>query len=113
MIKIKQKFKSAPAIEDVGRAVSDRLSEPTLMSTLKAGDSVAITAGSRGIANMPIILKAVVEKLKAFGVSPFIVPAMGSHGGATAEGQAEILKHYKITEETTGAPISTPGFSRP
>jgi hypothetical protein len=105
MIKIKQNFKSIPAIEDIGREVCNQLSKPGLMSAVRAGDSVAITAGSRGIANMHIILKSVVEEVKAVGASPFIVPAMGSHGGATAEGQAEVLKHYKITEETTCAPI--------
>ena len=105
MTKIKQKFESIPAIEDIGKEVHHQLSKPGLMSPVKADDSVAITAGSRGIANMHLILRAVVEELKAVGALPFIVPAMGSHGGAVAEGQAEVLKHYGITEETTGAPI--------
>ena len=105
MIKIKQNFKAPPAIADIEREVRDQLSEPGLMSAVKAGDSVAITAGSRGIANMHLILKAVVAELKAVGALPFIVPAMGSHGKATAEGQIEVLEHYEITEEVTGAPI--------
>lgn len=105
MIKIKQNFKAPPAIADIDQEVHDQLSKPGLMSAVKAGDSVAITAGSRGIANMHLILRAVVKELKAVGASPFIIPAMGSHGKATAEGQKEVLEHYKITEEVTGAPI--------
>lgn len=106
MIKVKQKFKSIPALEDVGREVRDQISNAVgLTPAVRAGDSVAVTAGSRGIANMRIILNSVCRTLKAAGALPFIVPAMGSHGGATAEGQAEVLEHYRITEETTGAPI--------
>jgi len=106
MIKVKQKFKSIPAIEDIGREVRDQVSNAVgFASAVSAGDSVAITAGSRGIANMRVILKSVCGTLKAAGASPFIVPAMGSHGGATAEGQVEVLKHYNITEKTTGTPI--------
>ena len=107
MIQIKQKFKSAPAIEDIDQEVHRQLSKVGSMSSIRAGDSVAITAGSRGIANMHIILNALVKELKTLGASPFIIPAMGSHGGATAEGQADVLRHYKITEETTGAPIKS------
>lgn len=105
MIKIKQNFNAPPAITDIEQEVHDQLSKPGLMSAIKAGDSVAITAGSRGIANMHTILKAIVTELKAVGALPFIIPAMGSHGNATAEGQTEVLEHYKITEEVTGAPI--------
>jgi len=105
MLRIRQRFRSIPPIEDIGKEVRDQLSKPGLMSAVKPGDSVAITAGSRGIANMDNILKAVVEKLKSIGARPFIVPAMGSHGGATAEGQAAVLKHYNITEDMTGAPV--------
>ena len=107
MIKIKQNFSSVPSISNIEQVVHDQLSEPGLMSAVKPGDNVAITAGSRGIANMHIILKAVVTELKAVGASPFIIPAMGSHGKAIAEGQAEVLEHYKITEEVTGAPIKS------
>lgn len=107
MIAIKQKFKSAPAIEDISQAIHSQLSKPGLMSRVKAGDRVAVTAGSRGIANIPAILRAVVDELKAVDALPFIIPAMGSHGGATADGQLDVLKHYGITEETTGAPIKS------
>ena len=67
--------------------------------------SIAVTAGSRGIRNVDIITKAVVDFVKQKGASPFIVPAMGSHGGATAEGQVEILESFGITEKTMGCPI--------
>ena len=67
--------------------------------------SIAVTAGSRGIRNVDIITKAVVDEVKARGAQPFIVPAMGSHGGATAEGQLAMLAGYGITPETMGCPI--------
>jgi len=72
---------------------------------LVRGSSVAIGVGSRGIANLAKIVREVVKKLKDIGAEPFITPAMGSHGGATAEGQIEVLKTRGITEETVGAPI--------
>jgi len=105
MIRIRQKFKSIQPVKDTGREIHDQLLKPGLMSKIKAGDSVAITAGSRGIASMDIILRSAVKELKTAGALPFIVPAMGSHGNATAEGQADVLRHYNITEETVGAPI--------
>ena len=72
-----------------------------------AGKTVAITAGSRGIANIALITKSVVEWVKNQGATPFIVPAMGSHGGATAEGQLEVLESYQITPATMGCEIKS------
>jgi hypothetical protein len=72
---------------------------------VKPGQTVAITAGSRGIANVARITRAVVDELKALQLKPFIVPTMGSHGGATAEGQRTVLEHYGITEAAMGCPI--------
>jgi hypothetical protein len=66
---------------------------------------VAIAVGSRGIANLPVVVRAVVEKLKSAGIKPFITPAMGSHGGGEADGQIEVLRARGITEEATGAPV--------
>ena len=66
---------------------------------------MAITAGSRGIAHIATIIKAVVDHFKRLGAAPFIVPAMGSHGGGTAAGQREILAGYDVTEEYCGCPI--------
>jgi hypothetical protein len=76
-----------------------------LPAPIRPGANVAIAAGSRGIANIDRIAKAVVEHLRASGAKPFIVPAMGSHGGATAEGQAAVLETYGITAGTMGCPI--------
>ena len=72
---------------------------------IRPGMSIAVTAGSRGIRNVDVITRAVVDEVKARGAHPFIVPAMGSHGGATAEGQLEMLAGYGITPETMGCPI--------
>src|SRR5262245_40969959 len=72
---------------------------------IKPGDTVAVGAGSRGIANIDVIVRAVVAYLKEIGAKPFVFPAMGSHGGATAEGQLEILDHYGISEATMGCPL--------
>ncbi|QPV64653.1 DUF362 domain-containing protein [Halosimplex litoreum] len=72
---------------------------------LDAGSSVAVTAGSRGIEEMPSVLAAAVDRLAERGFEPFVVPAMGSHGGATADGQRETLAALGITEETLGCPI--------
>ena len=76
-------------------------------STARSGRAqrIAIAAGSRGIDNLALVVRDISEYVKARGAHPFVVPAMGSHGGATAEGQAEILKLYGISEATIGAPI--------
>src|SRR5205085_3474974 len=62
-------------------------------------------AGSRGIANIPLVLRSAVAFLKDLGARPFLVPAMGSHGGGTAEGQRQVIESYGITEDFVGAPI--------
>jgi hypothetical protein len=74
-------------------------------SMLRPGMRVAITAGSRGVANAAAITRSVADFVKTCGASPFIVPAMGSHGGATAQGQLDVLAGYGITAETMGCPI--------
>jgi hypothetical protein len=68
---------------------------------------VAITVGSRGIANLAVVLTELISELKKIGAKPFIVPAMGSHGGATGEGQKKIIEHYKITDDTMDTPIKS------
>ena len=72
---------------------------------IRPGMSVAITCGSRGVCNIAVITRAIVDFVKSCGGQPFVVPAMGSHGGATAEGQREILRGYGVTEETMDCPI--------
>ena len=76
-----------------------------LDSKVTAGESVAISVGSRGIANIALIIKSLVEELRVLGLVPFLVPAMGSHGGGVAEAQQAIIEGYGVTEEYTGAPI--------
>ena len=104
MVRIKQHIE-APVVEDIPAAVRTELDEIEAASLVGRGDTIAITGGSRGVANIDIVIKATVDYLKELGAKPFVVPAMGSHGGATAEGQRDVLAHYGITEETVGAPI--------
>lgn len=94
-----------PRVADVPGAVESALAGLQLGGKIKPGQSVAITAGSRGVANLAVILKAVVDHVKALGADPFIVPAMGSHGGATAQGQRAVVESYGVTEESVGCPI--------
>lgn len=81
------------------------LSTPKFSNQIKPGMRIAITAGSRGIANMPLITRSIVDVVKSHGAKPFIVPAMGSHGGATAEGQKAMLETLGFTEKSMGCPI--------
>ena len=95
------------APEDIPAVVEREIAQPQFSEKIKPGMSIAITAGSRGIRNVDIITKAVVDAVKARGAHPFIVPAMGSHGGATAEGQKNMLAGFGITEEAMGCPIKS------
>jgi len=92
-------------VQDIPGAVKAELKKLSLEKRVKPGQRVALTAGSRGVANIAVILKAAVEHLKSLGTQPFIFPAMGSHGGATAEGQTALLAHYNVTEAFTGVPV--------
>ena len=104
VVKVRQTF-PRPRVEDVEGTVREQLRKEEITSAIRPGMSVAVTAGSRGIARIDEIIRAVVDGLKEMGAEPFIVPAMGSHGGATAEGQVEILASLGVTEEACGAPI--------
>ncbi len=104
MFRIKQHF-DAPTLDDVYGSVRAELQKLNPGSKIKSGQTVAVAAGSRGIANIDTIVKATVDEMKAIGSEPYIVPAMGSHGGGTAEGQAEVLRGYGIHEEAMGCPI--------
>ena len=90
---------------DIPAVVYREMSKPEISARIQPGMRIAVTAGSRGVANVDIITRAVVDFCKEKGALPFVVPAMGSHGGATAEGQTEQLAGYNITEETMGCPI--------
>jgi len=102
MLRIRQNFPRPPPI-DVRATVAAELAK--LRPALKPGARIAVGVGSRGITNLVTIVRAVIDELKAAGVNPFIIPAMGSHGGATAEGQREVLATYHVTEESMGVPI--------
>jgi hypothetical protein len=104
LVRIRQQFER-PRVEDFGAAVYAALEPLDLGRRIRPGHSVALTAGSRGIANIPVLLRAAVSFLKKLGARPFVVPTMGSHGGGTAEGQRHILESYGITEEFVGAPV--------
>lgn len=93
--------------EEIPAAITQELSKPEIALRVKPGMSIAITAGSRGIRNVDIITKAVVDFVYERGAHPFIVPAMGSHGGATKEGQTALLATFGITEEAMGCPIKS------
>ncbi len=94
-----------PRVIDIAAEVDRQLTTLQLSDKIQPGQSVAVTAGSRGIANIHIIVKAVVDHLKGLQAQPFIVPAMGSHGGGTAQGQREIVEGYGMTENFLGCPI--------
>lgn len=106
MFRAKQTFpRETISPDDIPAVVEQQIAQEPFAGKIKPGMSIAITAGSRGIANVAIITKAVVDAVKRRGAQPFIVPAMGSHGGATAGGQLEVLAGYGITPETMGCPI--------
>src|SRR5438128_5170380 len=102
MIRVRQTF-PRPRVADIPRAVAATLGEAALR--IKPGDTVAVGAGSRGIANIGTIVGATVKWLQDLGARPFVFPAMGSHGGGTADGQLSVLEHYGITETTMGCPV--------
>jgi len=104
MVRVRQTFERH-TIDDVGAAVAAQLARPEIAATIKPGASVAVGVGSRGVANIAIAVTALVAGLKQRGAKPFIFPAMGSHGGGTAEAQAGLLAGYGVTEDAVGAPI--------
>lgn len=106
MFKVKQVF-PRPKIEpeEIPGIIESLLSQEKFSSKVKPGMRIAITAGSRGIANVALTTKCIADFVRSRGAHPFIVPAMGSHGGATAEGQRAILEGYGITEDYVGCPI--------
>jgi hypothetical protein len=104
MIKVKQKF-DTPSVGDIKKKIREEFEKIQIHKKIKPKSKIAITAGSRGIKNIVEILSYVVEEVKGLGGEPFILSAMGSHGGNTIEGQREILESYGITEETMQAPV--------
>ncbi len=104
MVKIRQRFETSP-LTDLPGTIAKEFARCEADKKIRPGQSVAVTAGSRGVRNIAVITRAVITELQKLGAKPFIVPAMGSHGGATAEGQAAILAHFGITEEAMGVPV--------
>ena len=102
--KVKQLFNDEK-ITDITGYIHRAVQQSDLSERIKPGARIGITAGSRGIVNLKEIIKSIVAELKALNANPFIIPAMGSHGGATAEGQKEVLASYGLTEEKVGAAI--------
>ena len=106
MVEIRQTFerKSIPR-EEIASPIFSQLGQAKFQGMIQPGKRICITAGSRGICNIVGILQAIADYCKRQGAFPFLVPAMGSHGGATAQGQLEMLEHLGITEESVGCPI--------
>ncbi|MFG6120951.1 lactate racemase domain-containing protein [Thalassobacillus sp. B23F22_16] len=104
MVKVKQRFKNEK-IEDIKSHLTQELKQR--LPEIKPSASIAITVGSRGITNRVLIVKTLVEYLKELGAKPFIIGAMGSHGGGTEEGQLDVLHSLGFNEKTIGCPIRT------
>ena len=96
-----------PAVTDVPAEVRRQWLQSPVAKRIKKGDRIAIGCGSRGIANIAVIVRATIAALRELGAEPFIVAAMGSHGGATPEGQRELLASYGISQELLGVPVRT------
>ena len=101
---VRQNFPDRRVV-DIPGTVTRELGTAGIGANLKPGSKVAIGVGSRGITNIAMIARSVVDYWKSKGMQPFIFPAMGSHGAATAEGQADVLAHYGIHEATMGCPV--------
>ena len=97
---LKQNSSPIGDVYEAGRTALSALGEK-----VASGMRIAVAVGSRGINQIDVVTKAVIDQLRMYGAEPFIVPAMGSHGGATSEGQAQVLAGYGIDEERMGAPV--------
>jgi hypothetical protein len=104
MVRVQQRF-DATCLGNPVESLRQELRKPGAIDRLKPGQTVAVAVGSRGIAHIAEFTKATLDAIKEAGAVPFIVPCMGSHGGATAAGQTEVLSHFGITEQLMGVPI--------
>jgi hypothetical protein len=104
LLLVRQNFRDR-SLRDLRTAVADELAQSPLADRWQPGARIAIGVGSRGISNIAMIVRSVVDFGKSKGARPFLFPAMGSHGAATAEGQSDVLAHYGITEETMGCSV--------
>lgn len=92
-------------VDSIHETIAREFAKPDIGSAIEPGSRVVLTAGSRGIDRIAEVLKAAVEQVRARGGEPFVIPAMGSHGGATPEGQRALIEHYGVTEQYLGCPI--------
>jgi hypothetical protein len=106
MHRARQEF-PRPRLDDAERRVREEFARPAIREKIKPGARVAVAVGSRGIRNLDVIVKSILKEIKGAGARPFIVSAMGSHGGGSPEGQREILETYGITVEKMGVDIAT------
>ncbi|MFK9095114.1 lactate racemase domain-containing protein [Bacillus salipaludis] len=104
MAKVNVKFDDK-MIDDLSAVLKEKLQQEQIIKTVQPGMEIAIAVGSRGLDRLVELTAVTVQFLKDLGAKPFIVPSMGSHGGATAEGQREVLAHLGVTEESAGCEI--------
>ncbi len=104
LVRVRQRFPVRPAI-DVAARLGEQLDTLDLAGRLDPGARVALTAGSRGVRDIVPTLRTLAARVRAAGGEPFVVPCMGSHGGATGEGQMEVLRSLGVTEDSVGAPV--------
>lgn len=102
-----RQVRQQPSVNDVASETRRQWLESPIARRIKKGDVIAVGCGSRGIANIGLIVRSTLEALKEIGAKPYVVAAMGSHGGATPEGQRELLASYHISEEELGVPVRT------
>lgn len=106
VVTARQKFDDTHIpLEQIPVVVREQLLREGIRETIRPGMEVAVTVGSRGVSNMALITKSIMECVRELGATPFVVPAMGSHGGATAEGQRQVIEAYGVTENYIGGEI--------
>ncbi|HTD76556.1 MAG TPA: lactate racemase domain-containing protein, partial [Chloroflexota bacterium] len=105
MARVRYDIPTPAPLGDIRAAVREQMERAGARTMVRPGQRIAVGVGSRGIGRLPEIVAALVGELRALGAEPFIIPTMGSHGGATAEGQREVLRHLGVTPERVGAPI--------
>jgi len=104
MATVRQVFPSN-RLTDIAGVLRKELNKNDICERVRPGMRIAVTVGSRGLADLPTLVQVTVSELKRLGAEPFVIPAMGSHGGATAEGQEDVLANLGVTQETAGCPI--------
>lgn len=104
MVPVRQKFDGSH-LTDIPAVMAEEFAREAVREKIKPGMRIAVTAGSRGIDNLALIIRETVSFLKEMGAEPFVIPAMGSHGGSSAEGQLDVIHGYGVTEENVGCPV--------